>query len=404
MAAPGSHPTRWSWTTLDTVIDLLRPLELVRFALHDNHITGPVGNPTRPPVRPELAPVLDSAMDRSRSGQGTLLSIGEGAACLAAVRGIVGRMQAAHRAVLVLVAKPEVRRDVLQEIWDLIPRPPEREDNLITLQQLSRAHPGDVPVVTLDALSRVWDELDEQDPRPQLPQERTIVAVGVDAGFRGIMGFRARMMFPDVAWISITEVPREGLADEARHAFGNPRDELGVAANLHGLGDRVPVEEALVNTRSWVVDDAAGVRQRTRLVVHRAVQLLRPRLPTRAATATLILVEGHTEAYELAAALRHAGVERALDATTWTHAHQGWEQLSRPTSQHVVVRSSFPHSAVIGQLDAVFVLRGTTHTTLARMRNLLGRAWADKPAGLLFVDSKVAESLGLPLLCEEVDE
>ena len=57
----------------------------------------------------------------------------------------------------------------------------------------------------------------------------------------------------------------------------------------------------------------------------------------------------------------------------------------------VVVRNSLPFWNSVPHLTAAFVMRGVSHTTLARLRNILSRPQPDKTGALLFFSAQLVD-------------
>lgn len=365
VTAPGLVDDRWHTTDLGTLAAVLRPDALLRSALFDSVVPRRSGAHHRTLLSPETIRAVDLCRARALQKQHGLISIAEGAEEFAAIRSLAARLAGEHLQAVVVCVKDEQTERLAPLFADLGVKKPEYglNDNSIVLTQLSNLadlHEMGFPVA---------------------PANHVIVALGVDAGFRGEQGFALRLLIPDAPWISFTHLPPDAVIPAVRHAFSDPHDDEGFLAVVDTTKDRVPLRE------EWIPFPIA-----------RAAELVLPRLPSTRAGTTLILVSTSAEAEEITAALAGSSA-RVHDATKWGRADEGWRLLKEPTHAVVVVRTSLPFWASVPHLDAVFVVRRVGETTLARLRNMLSRPRPGKDGALLLLSAgHILQQYGLPSL------
>ncbi len=192
-----------------------------------------------------------------------LVSIAEGAEELAAIRSLVARLAGEHLRAVVVCATEEQQERLAPFFADLAVTKPE--------------YGLDEGSIVLTRLSELAD-LHEMG-FPVAPGKHVIVALGVDAGFRGEQGFALRLLIPDAPWISFTYLPPDAVIPPVRHAFSDPHDDEGFLAVVDTTKDRVPLRE------EWIP-----------FPMERAAELVLPRLPSTKAGTTLILVSTSEEA------------------------------------------------------------------------------------------------------------
>jgi len=354
VTAPGLADNRWYHTNLGTLAAILRPHALLRSALFDSIAPRRPNLYHRAPLSPEVLRAVELCRSRALQGGDGLVSVSEGEE-FAAIRSLVARLQDEGRQAVVVVAKAEQEEALFSLLVDFEVRGPEAGLN--------------AGAVVLTDLQRIG-ELHEMGFAVERGAH-VVIALGVDAGFRGERGFALRLLLPDAPWISITNLPPDAVTPAVQHAFSDAHDDEGFLA-IVDTKDRVPVRQ-----------------ERIAFPSERAAELVLPRLPTTKSGTTLILVSTSEEAQELTAALIALAGSRVQvhDATKWGRADEGWRLLKEPTHSVVVLRTSLPYWASVPHLDAVFVVRRVGETTLARLRNMLSRPRPGKDSAFLMLSA-----------------
>jgi hypothetical protein len=346
VSTPCTRGQRWRQMDGHAAAELLAPDALMEFARHDVFDQPESGGLTRRFVPPATSNAVRLARQRVGQGADGLLSVPEGAEHRLAIRALVSRLLEDGISPLVLVSTREQGDRMGALLHDFPSGDTELLDRGVTLA---------LPV----QLARRFDQ---QGPLPLRP--RAVLAFGVDAGFRGEQGFAIRLLMPSAPWISFTTLPPEAVAPEVKHAFANPVDDQGFLDVVDEVTGRVPILH--VATKTWDPEHPSHLDRAAHDVAN---ALDRPDW-----LRVLVLVPDPSDAFHLAALLHERVEAQVLNATEWGSANQGWELLRRDSDRPaVVVRTSLPFWAAVPDLDAAFVFRGTGRTTLARMRNLLGR-------------------------------
>lgn len=368
VSVPGLGGDRWSRTDDDVLAQILQPMAFVRYARFDVRDERRGGSLDRSFLPPGTVRAVELGLRRVLEGGDGLVSVPEGAAHHAAVRSLVARLREQTFTPIVLASGTEPLKRLNTLLADLDP---------------CEAEPGLESKGVIVARPAQLADLHDKGFLAT-PGDRAIIAFDVDAGFRGEQGFSVRLHLPDVPWISFTTLPPEAIPAELKHAFANPLDEEGFLDIVSEVSGRVPIYEDRYVGRNVI--GAAWVG--------RAADVVRQVLPHDLSVRALVLVSTPAEAADLTDSLQALPV-RVHNATEWGSANEGWKLLHEQTDGAVVIRSSLPFWATVPDLDAAFVFRRIGRTTLARLRNLLGRPRPGKSKATLMMLASAHEAFDL---------
>ena len=350
IAPLGASDAQWRRVSHRELPYLLDPIRLVRVGFYDVDESASRGTAPELPL-PAVLRACESCEERLVEERASgLVSVAVGGGLLSLVRGVTRRLE--DQSIKPVVLAP--RRSLQEKLSAALGAPIGRD---MRTTFADNAH----TIVTSPARIAEYCEMTYEGP----PAAWAIIAVGVDAGFRGAQALAIRLWLPHTPWLSLTTLPPAATPPGVLHAFANMDDDEGFLAVLTQLKDPVPLDVQPFMDRQGPEDNdlfGAGMNE--------IAGLISADLRNSESRTVLVLVEDGASADSLASALSRYSIAH-INACRWGQAHAGWDALNRATGRTVVIRTSLPFWAWIPQLDAAFVFRNIGRTTCARLDSML---------------------------------